>query len=352
MEQRLIDWSGNNLPTLGPKSVAVVLTNACNLSCVTCWSYSPLLTNTKPTISWKKQHLSFELLPTLFSQLRDMQVERIILTGGGDPLAYPKFEEAVQLIHQNKLKTTLISNLSLVRDVVSFKNLQIDTILANCSAVDSKSYINFHHNRTAVDFEKFKSILEQLSETTKQLKLVFVICRINAHLLSQFLEFAATLRANVQFKLMSIAAETQAVAITEPIKENLLQEIPHLTQIAKQLNIKTNLDTLASALQGETATSFPIEKTGCSAGYFYARITAAGEVLFCCNPNKLLKIGSLFQNSFKELWDGERWQEIRLQLHQNHFFNGCERCGKFDLNLVNFQKITLGAKTDSLLAGS
>lgn len=351
MEQRLIDWLNGDIPAMGPKSVAVVLTNACNLNCVTCWSYSPLLLSTKPSVHWKRQHLSYELLVRLFEQLRELQTERVVLTGGGDPLAYPNFENVIHQIHQNNLKTTLISNLSLVRNIDTFQSLQIDTILANCSAVDVKSYVAFHPNQKPADYEKFMSILQRVSLTTKTLKLVFVVCRINAHLLEKFIRFAADIRAEVQFKLMSISGETQGVSITESMRINLLQEIPTLVEIAKALHLRTNLETLRVSLLGHDPTSFPIEKVGCSVGYFYARITASGDVLFCCNPDKTLKIGSLSEHSLVELWNGKKWQQLRHQFFQKQFVKGCERCGKFDLNVSNFQKVTL-EKADTLLAGS
>lgn len=310
-----------------------------------------MLQNTKPSIHWKRQLLPLKLALDLVTQLRDLQAERVILTGGGDPLAYPDFETVIRHIHQSGLKTTLISNLSLVKDRDTFQHLPIDTILANCSATDAESYLAFHPNQKLTDFEKFIETLQQASRATQKLKLVFVVCRINAHLLVKFMEFAASLKASVQFKLMSISEETKSVSITEEMKFKLLQEFPDLLSVAKRLKLPTNLDTLRVSLSGQTATSFPIAETGCSVGYFYARITASGDVLFCCNPHKSLKIGSLLEHSFAELWSGEKWQHLRRQLHQKQFVAGCERCGKFDLNVANFQKITL-EKTNAVLARS
>jgi hypothetical protein len=62
-------------------------------------------------------------------------------------------------------------------------------------------------------------------------------------------------------------------------------------------------------------------------------VDAGGEVRYCCNPCADLRLGSLHQATFAELWWSDRWQALREQLHGGGYVPGCERCGKWDLNV-------------------
>jgi MoaA/NifB/PqqE/SkfB family radical SAM enzyme len=324
------DYLNQHLPMVGADSVGIVPTNACNLNCITCWSYSPLL-SAKPQNSWKKQHLDIEVFKKLLNDLASLHTKRIILTGGGDPLVYPHFEEIVTLAKSLEMKVTLISNLTLIKNLSNFLDLKIDTIQANFSAADEESYLAFHPNRKPSDFEKMMLYLTEISKHS-ELKLVCVICQSNSHLIKEMLEIANSLKANIQFKLMSIAEGTEKVAINESQRAKLLEMRQKIMEYASQFSIKHNLPVFFQTLQGKDVFSFPIEELGCFAGYWYSRIWADGSVHFCCNPNSSLKVGSLYEKSFKDLWLSSEYQNLRNSLKANRYVEGCDRCGKFDLN--------------------
>ena len=330
-EQRLQDHLAGEKPRLGPESVGIVLTNACNLNCITCWSYSPLL-NVKPAKAWKNLQLPLDTSLNLIRELASLGTKRIILTGGGDPLVYPYFYETVELAKQLKLKVTLISNLTLIKDFERFLNLKIDTIQANFSAVDAQSYVEFHPNRKLIDFEKLISKLSILSTQTPDLKLVCVVCKTNFDSIPQLIKLAARLKAKIQFKLMSITDDTSKVAINETQRIYLLQQEKNILLLASQLEVSSNLHVFFKTLKGEDVYSFPIDDIGCFAGNWYSRVHADGMVRYCCNPNKELEMGSLYENSFSEIWNSEDYLAMRKKLKGNNFVNGCQRCGKFDLN--------------------
>ncbi|MES2731996.1 MAG: radical SAM protein [Bacteroidota bacterium] len=325
------EYQADSCPTFGPESVGIVPTHACNLNCITCWSYSPLLA-TKPSKAWKTKQLPFPILQNLLPELATLGTRRIILTGGGDPLVYPHFNETVMLAKKLGLKVTLISNLTLIQDLPTFLQLEIDTIQANFSAADPASYVAFHPNRKSKDFTHLLETLSAIAQTSTELKLVCVICRVNAHLIPAMLHLAKELGAGIQFKLMSIAEGTAKVSIDEPQRQKLHEQAVSLQQLALELGVKTNLSAFFQTLRGENVHSFPIDEIGCFAGLWYSRIWADGTVHYCCNPTETLHVGSLHEQSFTEIWRGEAYQTLRVQLRSGHFVAGCQQCGKFDLN--------------------
>ena len=325
---REVETRLNLLPTLGPQSVSVVLTNACNLRCLTCWSYSPLRKEL-PMADWRRKRLGRELLAPLFAELAALGTERVIFTGGGDPLAHPEALEVFADARSAGLKVTLISNLTLVRDRAAFLALRLNTILANFSCADPETYVAFHPGRSEADFHTLIALLREVVASGTQLKLVFVVCTVNYHVLEKALLLAKELGASVQFKLMSAIDETQSLVLTEAQRDTLFAQRAHL----ESLGATANLDTFFTELSGSAPDRFPIEEVGCFAGHWYARVDGDANVRFCCNPNSALTLGNLHTATFTDLWRSQAWQTLRTRLHSGDFLPGCERCGKFDLNL-------------------
>jgi MoaA/NifB/PqqE/SkfB family radical SAM enzyme len=327
--------------------VSIVLTNACNLNCVTCWSYSPYAG--PPPVAWQRQHLPTDRLNEVYAELAELGTERVIYTGGGDPLAYPDFHTTAKAARSAGLKRTLISNLSLVREPERFLDTGIETILANFSAATPETYLAFHPNRKPTDFDTLLALLRQLgAQPGTTLKLVFVVCGLNCHEAGTVVELAGELGAGVQFKLMSTLPGTGHLALSEPQRKTLLTELPSIQARALALGVPTNLTALHSALHGQTTRELPIETVGCSAGWFYGRIAANGTVRYCCSTHPDLVLGNILTQNFRELWFGERWQALRARLRRGQFLDGCEACGKWDLNLQVRQALDdLTATTDT-----
>ncbi len=336
--------STGQLPAVGPQSVSVVLTNACNLNCITCWSYSPLR-QVRPAPEWTRQRLERELLRSLFEELAELRTERVIFTGGGDPLAHPEFTGIAADALAAGLKVTLISNLTLLRDRPSILRLGLNTVQANFSCADPATYVAFHPNRTEADYHRLLETLRAIAVSPTELKLVFVVCAVNAHVMEQLLDHAAELGASVQLKLMGAMPETRSLVISEAQRTALVGQREALIRQAERAGTRTNLDAFYAALSGETPEAFPIGEVGCHAGHYYARVDARGNVRFCCNAAPELRVGSLHEESFTALWCSDRWQQLRRRLGEGGFLPGCEQCGKWDLNVrVHGQLVALAGR--------
>ncbi|MBC7804816.1 MAG: radical SAM protein [Akkermansiaceae bacterium] len=318
-------------PVVGPQSIGIALTNACNLNCVTCWSYSSLRKEL-PQVGWRRQRLDRELLRGVFSDARSLQTERVIFTGGGDPLAHPEFYDIVSDAKAHGLKVTMISNLTLARDRDRLVSLGIDTVLANFSSGDPESYAAFHPNRSPDDFDVLLKTLHAIRAGGAALKLVFVVCAINAHVLEEAVRIAGDLGASVQWKRVSVTPDTASLDLSPPIRARLLADLPRLQACAGGLNVSANWEVFDAELRGETLAGETVTETGCHAGHYYGRIGANGDVRFCCNSNPELRVGSLHDARFAALWQSVAYERLRGKLRDGGFVSGCDQCGKLDLN--------------------
>jgi MoaA/NifB/PqqE/SkfB family radical SAM enzyme len=273
-----------------------------------------------------------EMHDALIDDVASLGTRRVTYSGGGDPLACSYAVQAMATAKRKGLKVTLISNLSLVKDSGSFLDIGIDTVLANCSAGDSATYMAFHPGCSANDFERMTEILRALVKRRTTVTLVCVVCAVNVNGLMAVVHYAAEIGARIQWKLMSATNGTERIALTDAQHEHVRKTLPQLRLECSNAGVVSNIDDFERSLQG-TSLRLPIEDIGCHVGDHYARIDADGTVRYCCNPNVALVTGSLHNASFTEIWCGQRWAALRQQLSTNGFVSGCERCGKFGLNL-------------------
>ena len=153
-------------------------------------------------------------------------------------------------------------------------------------------------------------------------------------------------RVRLSFKPAALTPGTQRFALSEEQEQELLnREIPRCREICRENGIENNLDVFESQIRPLTFNfsksknsrlpgsgsnlEYPIRETGCFAGLFYSRIYTTGEVFFCCAH---IKVGSIFEQPFSQIWQGEAYNKVRTLMDRKEFFPGCKTCGKYNLN--------------------
>jgi MoaA/NifB/PqqE/SkfB family radical SAM enzyme len=61
-------------------------------------------------------------------------------------------------------------------------------------------------------------------------------------------------------------------------------------------------------------------------------VSFSGKVYFC--PFIRVEVGDLAESSLEEVWNGERYVELRRRLVENGIFPVCRRCCKVELSPV------------------
>ena len=184
--------------------------------------------------------------------------------------------------------------------------------------------------------------LRRLASTRSKVRHVQVINRDTAPEFVAMVPFGALFKADrINFKLASLAGGTETCRITEAQRAELITEaVPKARALAAQLGVATNLDLFAAQLaanEDDDSATTPMDDIGCFQGYVYTRITASGDVLYCCNTE--VRVGSLADAPFAELWRGETWQALRDRFRRGDYMAGCERCGKFEQNVKLSQQV-------------
>jgi MoaA/NifB/PqqE/SkfB family radical SAM enzyme len=68
----------------------------------------------------------------------------------------------------------------------------------------------------------------------------------------------------------------------------------------------------------------------CLYPFLHARVSFSGKVYFC--PFIRVEVGDLTQSSLEEIWNGERFVDMRKRLVENGLFPVCRRCCKVELS--------------------
>lgn len=91
---------GERLKQIAPIHVQLNLTNRCNLNCSYC-----SCRNRDP-----KQEMPISMFDHLMRKLKRKGMEAVTITGGGEPLLYPFFDEVVRTLKSMNVKMGLVTN--------------------------------------------------------------------------------------------------------------------------------------------------------------------------------------------------------------------------------------------------
>ena len=84
----------------------------------------------------------------------------------------------------------------------------------------------------------------------------------------------------------------------------------------------------------------------CLYPFLNARVSFSGKMYFC--PMIRIEVGDLTKNSMAEIWNNERYVELRRRLLDNTLFPVCQRCCKVELSPERALQPDVAAATDDL----
>ena len=202
-QQRALRRAGfrQGRPLSGPEFLEIELTNQCNLDCVGCWCHSPLLGDERMSKETRRRKMPTEAALRLIDHAAELGVEHIQISGAGEPTLHPDFDRIVRRIKERGLRTTLVTNFTLVDEGMADRliELQVDDVTASIWAGTPSDYVAVHPAQKPERFNHIVRTLEYLQERKRhvqspfpRVKLYHVICHDNAHGLVAAAELART----------------------------------------------------------------------------------------------------------------------------------------------------------------
>ena len=314
----------------GPKRAEIYLTNKCNLDCIACWTFSPLLrgTNQLPQVE-----IPWEKAEQLIRDLAKGGCEEVLFVGGGEPMIYPKIMEALELVKELGMSAFVTTNMTPVtpKRVRRMVEIGVDRLYLSLWAATPEVYDVTHPNVTGEEFKKIDSILREFDrvkretgKTKPEIIIHNVIFNQNFHEVRAMVDYALdTNVAAVQFTLSyTLSDRTDVLLMTEEQRGEVLQQ---LDSIPREVYEKEGLhgpgsflwevDIFRSRVEGEQATEGRfdtplLDSMPCLIGWFFTVIRANGDVIPCCKgQNK--PMGNIHTETFEEIWYNSKYNVFR-----------------------------------------
>ncbi len=250
------EWRGNyaqgasledalqTIPERAPLSINLDLTTACNYQCDHCVDMDILNTGIRYEHS--------RLLDSI-TQLAEKGLRSVILIGGGEPTAYPKFEEVVRHLKSLDLKTGVVTNGSLMKKIHAVSDVldKGDWVRLSLDSGSNETFRDMHkpgNKKCTLDW-----ICEQIPAIKKanpnlQIGFSFIIvwdeCETNDRIIIENLDemYAAAERAkNYQFDYISYKPFLTRAADNNAEVVNLTQQESRMGQVMQRIHEQITL---------------------------------------------------------------------------------------------------------------
>lgn len=314
----------------GPQRAEIYLTNKCNLDCIACWTFSPLLkgTNQLPPIE-----IEWEKAEELIRDLAAGGCEEVLFVGGGEPMIYPKIMEALELVKSLEMACFVTTNLTPVtsRRARKMVELGVDRLYVSLWAATPETYDATHPNVSGKEFTKIESILREFrnlknASGTRKPEIIIhnVVFNLNYREVRAMVDFALETGVDaVQFTMAyTLPDRTDALLMDEAMHAEVLKQldgIPEETRAKSGIHgpgtFLWEIDLFRGRLESTSAAEGhydgSILKTlPCQIGWFFTIVRANGDVAPCCKGQNR-PMGNINETSFREIWDSPVYEEFR-----------------------------------------
>ncbi|MBS7635698.1 SPASM domain-containing protein [Candidatus Bathyarchaeota archaeon] len=302
-----------------PKAIQLEPTTKCNFSCVACTRKSlPKSRLNRDLTVQDFQHI-LEGIPTL---------KIIKMQGLGEPLINQHIWEILEYGKVRGIKFSTTTNGSLLNPVNIRKVLKyFDSI---CVSIDSTNPDTFEYIRRGAKYENIMRNLKSLIEIKREIRaktevgVNFVASHLNYHEISSLCSMASQLRLNF---IYIVEVENW----TTPGEKEYLSTLEF---IRKARRVKAEIRRLILENRKKYR-ELPIyhgdssrRKMKCSWCFSKCFITVDGYVTPCCirmNQN-VFNFGNIFNESFNNIWNGEKMRKFRLSMIKDELNPVCDRC--------------------------
>lgn len=311
----------------GPYQVYVNLTDHCNLNCLMCSVYSPLLEHRVK--GDEKGILKKEILGRLSDSIVALKVPLVTITGGGEPFLHPHLMDFVRTLTDRRKDVTVVTNGTVIKESHIPELLERGVNLRfSLIAASPETYVEVHPNQSPAAFEKLENILALIrdfrskSRSRSVVSILFVIFRNNFEEIPKMLDMGSKYQMDfVHFKPAIFDHEQMKELFLDDAQLGELQNI--IGSVKSTHNISsTDLSTMLGDLeQNQVRIASPSKShlrrsIPCYKGWTFCWILANGNVVPCCDCS--VSLGNINDRPFEEIWHSEKYCEIRRRMTTLH----------------------------------
>ncbi len=332
-----------------PIHLTIETTMKCNLRCIMCQcTHNVRNPMAQPSMDIALfQKIAEEVFPTL---------EEVSLTVSGEPLLSEHLDEYIETIKKYAVKLEMNTNATLLNN-----DEMIDKLLGVLTRIsvsfDGATKDTYEAIRRGAKYEKVIANIRRFNELRNSLpeedrpgmSMTYVLMRRNIAEFPRFIELAKALGADA-ISAVHVVVFDQAMTDESLIyhKELANKYLIEAREIAGKLGFKgihlpplfdvsheakNTSDELATSERHQTQAKGMKRVVRCPFLWKKSYVSFGGDVSPCCVPGRPV-MGNVVNRSFKEIWNGEVYQEMRRRLNSNNPFECCQHCNQLEETVI------------------
>lgn len=304
---------------IAPIYIRIKPTNYCNHKCYYC-SYADNALGLRDLVN-RQDQISREKMLEIISDVKDMGVKAVTLSGGGEPLVYPYIVETMQKILDAGIDLSIITNGQLLNDERAEVLTQAKWVRISFDSSNAETYAKVRQiSLTAFD-EVCNNIhkFAEIKSNNCELGINFVINHENAGQVYDMAKMVKELGVN---HIKYTARVTKDLfEYHEPFKQKVIEQIHRAKDELENDNFRV-INKYESDFDSVLVFRRCYDK--CYVNKIFTVIAADSKVYFCHDKAYVREgvVGDLANQSFKELWFSEatikRYMEFNAQNECNH----------------------------------
>jgi pyrroloquinoline quinone biosynthesis protein E len=286
--------------------------------------------------------MSFEEFKSIVDQFP--KLKWIGLTGIGESFLNKDFMKMLKYVKSKNILVELYDTFYFIDKQVAKEliELEIDKIFLSMDAATKETYEKI---RVGSNFEKVTNNVRYLFQLKKKKRAFFpkiafhyIVNRLNLSEIPQYIELVHSLSGGEE----TIIQFTRMLHKFKEVKD-LFVEIPEeIIRLAEEKAKKFNIPITWNA----DVPKFKPPVTRCIE-WTMPFIFVTGHVIPCCSGNeaghrefqKETALGNVFEQSFKEIWYGEKYKTLRKMLSRGEIPLPCKNCCLYDTEPKGRKKI-------------
>jgi MoaA/NifB/PqqE/SkfB family radical SAM enzyme len=303
-----------------PKNIILSHTTVCSYKCIFCATTQQFGPGKLTPI-----FLSFDKIKDIFQNFTE--VEQADMGGSGELLLHPNFNEIIKLLTDKKIPFNFSTNGEhltnekqkiLKESPLKYINFSLNSLISETKNILTDNTGNF--DKVMEHFVNFVA-----KPRNYEVHISMVVNRYNFKEMPDFVRFG--IKHGVDrigfFGLSPQLLYPEGLSLFGDEEE--LSYFKKMKELIKENNIKVNDYIGMNRDQNNKQIKRPIKE--CTMPWSHVGITPNGKVTVCCYVP--LKMGDLNEESFYDIWNGERANELRkaVAAGDNKF---CKNCGLFE----------------------
>ena len=309
-----------------PTCIEVEVTTRCNLQCIICehtfWN--------EPS-----KDMTLEQFKGIIDQFPGLKW--IGLTGIGESFLNRDFMAMLRYVKSKDIVVELYDTFYFIDEKITDEliDMEVDRILISLDAATKETYEKIRVNS---DFDRVTSNLKRLYQVKYDRKKLFpsmafhfIINKLNWSEIPAYIDYVKSIVGDQK----TFIQYTRMLHRYKHV-EHLFTEVPD--EIVRETEEKAKSQNISVGFNRDVLTRKP--SITCCMEWTMPFIFVTGHVIPCCVGNeagqrefqKETSLGNIFEQPFREIWNGEKYRNLRKQIRQGKVPPPCVTCSLYDLH--------------------